>query len=376
MSANAVLHLLVCVTFALGSVLLLRVPLRALFGARVAYGTWAIVPCVVVAVLMPSPASLSPEIIPQAAREFVPAAAADWIARLGQSGPNVRAASFVGWFAVAVAFLCTQLLRQWAFVRRLALVRDAALGAWVTREVGMSPAVVGVFSPKLVLPADFRDRYTLEEQELVLAHELVHLRHRDPAINLFAAILHSLLWFHPLAYLAMRCLRADQEMACDAAVMACHSKSRRSYADALWKSRLHDMAPAEGCSWKSGSASLLKRRFVMLKQPLPGRARVIAGAGVTAVAAVTCAGVAWAAQPDTAAEAPPLKMDLGGLEGFIHSGKPPLILVDGRKATEAELKDIPLSAIERIEVLPSNGDTLKTYGTEARNGVVNIVKKR
>src|SRR5262249_42795372 len=139
--------------------------------------------------------------------------------------------------------------------------------------------------------------YSVEEQQLVLAHERTHLRHFDPLINLAATILHSLLWFHPLAYLAMRCLRADQEMACDAAVMAIHVKSRRSYAEALWKARLHGVVSPDGCSWKSQSTSLLKRRFNMLKKPLPPLARVRAGTAVTALTAVLFACVAWAAQP-------------------------------------------------------------------------------
>ena len=47
----------------------------------------------------------------------------------------------------------------------------------------------------------------------------------------------ALNWFNPIAWLAFRAFRADQELACDAAVTAARSdESRRDYAEALVKS--------------------------------------------------------------------------------------------------------------------------------------------
>ena len=60
-------------TFGLLAVILLRRPVRALFGARAAYGLWLPVPAVVVAVALPGPAASPPPARPEAA--VAPAAA-------------------------------------------------------------------------------------------------------------------------------------------------------------------------------------------------------------------------------------------------------------------------------------------------------------
>jgi hypothetical protein len=46
-------------------------------------------------------------------------------------------------------------------------------------------------------------------------HELAHLRRHDPLTQAIAQLARALHWFNPLAWLAVRCLRVEQERACD-----------------------------------------------------------------------------------------------------------------------------------------------------------------
>src|SRR5690606_27588265 len=97
------------------------------------------------------------------------------------------------------------------------------------------PVVIGVLKPRIVVPADFARRFTVEERALVLAHERGHLARRDPMINAIAVLVRSLGWFNPLVHVAAAALRIDQELACDARVLA-KDRAPRCYAGAMLKS--------------------------------------------------------------------------------------------------------------------------------------------
>ena len=58
-----------------------------------------------------------------------------------------------------------------------------------------------------------------DEIRLVLAHELAHVKRRDLTWNALGAVVHVLLFFHPLVWLASRRSRQEQELACDELVI-------------------------------------------------------------------------------------------------------------------------------------------------------------
>jgi hypothetical protein len=101
-------------------------------------------------------------------------------------------------------------------------------------------------------------------------------------------------WFNPFVHLGVRALRIDQELACDAAVLA--TAARRSYAEAILKTQVAAGAPL-GCAWPSHSLSALKERIAMLKHNLPTRTQRILGVTAVGIASVAACAVAWASQP-------------------------------------------------------------------------------
>src|SRR5439155_22452485 len=70
----------------------------------------------------------------------------------------------------------------------------------------------------------------------VILHELVHVQRRDVLLNWLLILVQGLHWFNPLVWLALRRLRADRELVCDAAVMRHLSmEERHAYGTTLIK---------------------------------------------------------------------------------------------------------------------------------------------
>ncbi len=93
------------------------------------------------------------------------------------------------------------------------------------------PCVAGGWRPFVILPEE-ASRWDGERRRLVLGHELAHLARRDLGWQALAQLAVALAFFHPLAWLAQRRLRAAGEQACDDQVLRLGAKPS-SYAAAL-----------------------------------------------------------------------------------------------------------------------------------------------
>ena len=88
----------------------------------------------------------------------------------------------------------------------------------ISREV-RSPLTWGFVFPVIMLPEDAR-HWSQERLEVVIAHEMAHVRRYDFVMQWIALIARSIFWFHPLAWVAVRNLRREQEAACDDSLIA------------------------------------------------------------------------------------------------------------------------------------------------------------
>jgi beta-lactamase regulating signal transducer with metallopeptidase domain/lipopolysaccharide export system protein LptA len=292
MTAAEVLDALLKVNLASGAAILavaaLRKPARARFGARLAYGLWLLPVLAGAAVLLPARQVL-------VVRTAAPMVATVNIGgSLGAPPVHTVAAAPAGldgltllvalWLAgVAVATLVMAVL-QHRFVAR-------------ARQGGVGPAVVGLIAPRILVPRDFGERYSLSEQTLVLAHEQAHLKRQDSRLNGLVAALQCLHWFNPLVHLAARLMRVDQELACDEAVVSRFPDARRAYAEVLMKAQLAVLPLPLGCYWPSRSQHPLVERVAMLKRPRIGRIRWRAGAAILGCLWAGAGLAAWASQP-------------------------------------------------------------------------------
>ena len=284
----------------------LRQPTRRLLGARLAYGLW----------LAPILAAAS-SLLPAHPRELAPISGApvramaeeamitvnSWAnAPAGPAPLDIATPLLVSWFVGAVVFVLITLMRQRATVRRLGRLRPAAgERLWRAERPAMGPALIGIWSPRLVVPADFEGRYDEAERSLVLAHEAAHLAAGHTRINALVALLCAINWFNPLVHLAARFARVDQELACDAAVVARFPGERRVYAEALLKTQLAPASLPLGCYWPMRSPNLLRERIQMLARETPGAARKIIGLCALVGLGSATALASWAAEPNRAA---------------------------------------------------------------------------
>ncbi|MHA3770757.1 penicillin-binding transpeptidase domain-containing protein [Verrucomicrobiota bacterium sgz303538] len=114
------------------------------------------------------------------------------------------------------------LQRELGFHRRIRLL----LG-----EADAMPMVWGIFRPRLLLPSSAMS-WEASRLRGVLLHELAHLRRRDPLSMLIAQLALAVHWFNPLAWIAVRQLRVEQERACDDYVLS-HGVRASDYASDL-----------------------------------------------------------------------------------------------------------------------------------------------
>ena len=309
---------------------LLRPLLVRAAGPRAAHAAWLALPLGLLGLLAPGAAGLPP--LPLLTL-VVPAAPPAWIdsAAAAPTGTHMARLLMLGWLAGLGALL----LLQWRAHAQVRAHLDRTQAPWRS-PAGCSPALIGLWRPCLVLPADFEQRFSPAEQALVLAHEAVHARRHDNAWTLLARLIACLHWFNPLAWWALRRFAQDQELACDAVVLQqARPDDLAHYAHALLKAGqppdLGAACPALAASWQDTHP--LKRRIMMLKKhPLHARHawRVRLGAGLCAL---LLGGLGYSVQAQDAKQAPqPIELRLSIHEGSTLLGQPRLMVQDGQAA--------------------------------------------
>jgi bla regulator protein BlaR1 len=282
---------LISVSMLLLLVLALRGPVARQFGARAAYALWLAPLARLVAPLLTAlvPASETtagtiggamPEIVVMRLPAASGFAWASWILAL--------------WVAGVLIFLAVQLARHQLFLRQalsngttLTLPR-IAFDVVASKAVD-GPMATGLIHPVILVPADFATRFSAQQQRLALLHEQLHHRRGDIWASAAALIVTALLWFNPIAHLALGAFRRDMEAACDSAVLArVRRDEARVYAETILRSAMRPV-PRSLCALTA--IDELKGRLAMLNLT-HGRGRKLAGiivAGAVSLAGLTLA---------------------------------------------------------------------------------------
>lgn len=159
--------------------------------------------------------------------------------------------SLVGLWAVGVVLLSVRGVGGWAMVQRL---RRTGLGQAPAAEETLQrlvaamrvsapvrlyesalvhvPTVVGWLRPVILLPASALTGLSPEQLELILAHELAHIRRRDYLVNLVQTGAETLLFYHPAVWWVSHRMRVEREHCCDDLAIAAAGSPVR-YARAL-----------------------------------------------------------------------------------------------------------------------------------------------
>jgi bla regulator protein blaR1 len=276
-------------------ILILRQVLRRLFGAGSAYALWLLLPAGLAGSLLPVAGPVPEVLVYQST--WLSSGSANLLEDV-IVGPSYLSLLIVLWALGASLVLLTLMLRQVRFIRALGPLVPTGQGLWQTSRPLTTPLLIGLLRPRIVIPADFESRYSQRQQTLIIHHEQVHRRRGDPWFNAFAVTLVALFWFHPLVHWALRCFHNDQEMACDARVLARFPKWRRSYAEALVP--VARLSPLRACHWSS--IHPLKERLHMLKTSPPTRQRHAIGLTLVMILALWTAGTVWTSAATGASE--------------------------------------------------------------------------
>jgi hypothetical protein len=151
--------------------------------------------------------------------------------------------------------------------KAMRVTRRVALGVC---EGVVQPVLVGIVRPMILLPGAALTGWSAEELEMVLVHELAHVRRWDNLVNLVQRLVESALFFHPAVWLASRQVRRDREECCDAAVVA-YTRRPTEYAELLVS------IAARGPRGRAQRAAKASLAFAsaMADHPLAGRIRRI-----------------------------------------------------------------------------------------------------
>ncbi|MFB1481135.1 M56 family metallopeptidase [Corallococcus sp. RDP092CA] len=137
-------------------------------------------------------------------------------------------------WGLGVAASSVRLLKGWVGLRRQ--VHEAVHASWewqqrvavlarrlnLTRPVRLLvsskldvPSTLGWLRPVVLVPTATLTGLTVRELELVLAHELAHIRRHDFAVNVVQTLVETLLFYHPAVWWMSQVIRVERENCCD-----------------------------------------------------------------------------------------------------------------------------------------------------------------
>ncbi len=96
-----------------------------------------------------------------------------------------------------------------------------------------APFATGVFRPIVVLPRQMVKGLSADQQRIVIAHELIHIRRRDLLIGWLELLLGILWWFHPAMWWLRKSLRQTREDCCDDVLVATEFAAPERYCETL-----------------------------------------------------------------------------------------------------------------------------------------------
>jgi WD40 repeat protein/beta-lactamase regulating signal transducer with metallopeptidase domain len=119
--------------------------------------------------------------------------------------------------------LCGQLSQELGIARMVAIAACDRIAA---------PVLVGIVRPMILLPTAALGGWSPEQLEMILLHELAHVRRWDNLVNLIQRLVESALFFHPAVWIVSAWVRREREHCCDGIVVASTGRAR-AYVETL-----------------------------------------------------------------------------------------------------------------------------------------------
>ncbi|HEY7872921.1 MAG TPA: TonB family protein, partial [Rudaea sp.] len=190
----------------------------------------------------------------------------------------------------------------------------------------LTPMLVGWIKPAILLPASLLSGFPPQQVELIIAHELGHIRRWDYLANLAQVVIETVLFYHPVVHWISRDVRNAREECCDDLVLEVASGHALAYARALagLEELRHDSGFAAPALAAGGGELLTRIRRIVgvaaMAQPAPRNALL-----PLLLAAAALVFGAWRAQQRNADLAAALEI-LPARSLALVSGNPQLIV--------------------------------------------------
>lgn len=158
-----------------------------------------------------------------------------------------------------------------------------------------TPTLIGWLKPVILLPTAVAIGFPRQQVELILAHELGHLRRYDHLVNLAQAALETLLFYHPVVHWIAREVRNEREICCDTLVLRVVAGEPREYA--LTLAALEELRqPSARLALAANGGVLLERvrRILFVQHPVAtqvGRRMWLPAVLTVAIALTAAAGI-------------------------------------------------------------------------------------
>lgn len=122
------------------------------------------------------------------------------------------------------------------------------------------PMVIGWLKPVVLLPSAMIIGLTPHQIEMLLAHELAHVRRHDYLVNFLQTLVEVMLFFHPAVKWISQQIRAERENCCDDVAVA-HCGNPLAYATALTDAEMSRFTNIPQLAMAASGSDLKKRVF-------------------------------------------------------------------------------------------------------------------
>jgi beta-lactamase regulating signal transducer with metallopeptidase domain len=129
-----------------------------------------------------------------------------------------------------------------AFDRAATVLRLGRGVAVAVSDRVVTPLVLGIFKPLVLLPSAAITGWSPAQLEMILLHELAHVRRWDNLVNLLQRVVEAVLFYQPAVWFASNWVRLEREHCCDAVVLA-HGNEPQQYAETLASLAMPGISP-------------------------------------------------------------------------------------------------------------------------------------
>ncbi|WP_194541133.1 M56 family metallopeptidase [Paenibacillus sp. JZ16] len=229
--------------------------------------------------------------------------------------------------------------KQLSFIKEALGVKSSVRLAY--SSIIRSPVLVGLWKPTIYLPIE-----NTVNVDMVIRHELIHLKRKDLWVKAFTLGASAVHWFNPLVHILRKDIHIWSELSCDEEVVKEMSYAeRKRYGETI----LSVMAgsrnlPVQFCASLSGDGKQLKRRLMMMLNVKKQKKKTmyLTITAVFLVAAISTSAAAWA------------------------SNHTPRVIGNEESHAEAQRQEAAPRPVPPETVVESEGNDVETQLEEAR----------